>query len=666
MNSITLISHKRCTMNINDYLLANPKAVQGLFTKIFGKYMLRYYDNEGYAVKFDEHAPTSYQDEQNKLIVIALDNVIAMLQKGVNVLAVAYHELAHTLYTNNDTRDKIRDKAVSQVFEYCNQTGRSTSPSYTYNETFSKRAHAIWNVLEDTRIERLLADEFDFLKPIIEPLKTIIDPSNDELFKWRVHGTAKQSIVDNAEAFCLSKKQSQIKLASYIANIYIELYLHDDQQAISEQVKDNYTKSKKRTKGDDMQEQMSNDNEAQKQRQKDFAAKQTKQNIESLQNDIDNTQGAIDNAKQILEDNPQLPPDKVQDYLEYINNSKEYVDADKQRIQYAKERFQEATGESFDDYQESQSQSQEQQLNVIKSLETNDSSEQAIKSMLESVQKTIIENSILEGYRNAVKEYQDSKIHSFLPQIERIYSAKQKIRQGLNAVQAKRYSTNISNKVNVPRIVSSKANHTAPQVFYGRGKDIEFTKKVVIFEDVSSSTDSFTHIFSSIAQSLAESFESVEWYGYGDDLFLKKPKHYNLETRNLGKTAGLYVGGTSTYKLLNVMKKYQNNDNIYVIITDGDMSSIFQDKDLWSFYKEKCVVIGFIDKEIKENTPHHVDILAEITKRVGYTPQPEETIRTIFQNSGLTYHTMKTKSIYQPAVVKGINGVYELIKSRVR
>jgi hypothetical protein len=654
-------------MNINDYLLANPKAVEGLFTKIFGKYMLRYYNHDGYAVQFDENASTSYQDEKNKLIVIALDNVIAMLQKGVNVLAVAYHELAHTLYTKNDTRDKIRKKAIENVFEYCQQTGRSTSPFTPYHDTFSSRIHAIWNVLEDTRIERLLADEFTFLKPIIEPLKTIIDPNNDELFKWRVHGTCKQSIADNADGFCLSKKQSQITLATYISNIYIELYLHDDQKAISDQVKSNYTEHKQKTKGDSMEEQLSTDNDVQKQRERQRAGNQAKQTIKSLENDINDTQSAIDNAKKILEDNPQLPPDKVQDYLEYINNATSYADTDKQRIEHAKQRFEELTGESYDEFTEKQaSENHEKQLDVIKSIETNDSSEQAVKSMLESIQKTIIDNAILEGYTKAVKDYNDSKDFSWAPKIERIYSAKQKIRQGLNAVQAKRYSINISNKVNVPRIVSSKANHTAPQVFYGRGKDVEFTKKVVIFEDVSSSTDSFTHIFSSIAHSLAESFESVEWYGYGDDLFVKQPKHYNLRTRNVGKIAGLQIGGTSTYKLLNVMKKYQNTDNIYVIITDGDMSSIFKDNDLWSFYKEKCVVIGFIDKEIKDNAPHHVDILADIAKRLGYIAKPNDRINDIMNNSGLTYHGIQTKSIYQPAVVKGINGVYELIKSRIR
>ena len=217
-------------MKINEYLLDNPKAVEGLFTKIFGKYMLRYYDTQDYTVTFSTHEDTSYQDSRNKRIVISLNNVIAMLQKDVNVLAVAYHELAHTLYTNDIERDKIRQKTYDLISQHLQGTLKDSNQEYNVSRLLRQDhiVHNVWNTVEDTRIERLLIQEFPFLKDIVDPLRTIIDPHDDELFKWRTGiGTPSPTIVELAEEYCSPKKKSQIHRAAILRDIIVELYLQE-------------------------------------------------------------------------------------------------------------------------------------------------------------------------------------------------------------------------------------------------------------------------------------------------------------------------------------------------------------------------------------------------------------------------------------------------------
>lgn len=637
-------------MHINDYLKNNPKAVEGLFTKIFGKYMLRYYNNDNYTVEFSLYDDTSYQDEAGKRIVIAMNNVISMLNKNINVLAVAYHELAHTLYTNNDMRDKIRRKAEDHVYEKVDLFSRPTVFKHRFQEIATKRLHAIWNVIEDSRIESLLAKDFDFLAPIIEPLKTMIDPNGDELFTWRVHGTCNNQVVQhNADSFCLPKKQSQLQLAKYIAEIYMELYMQDDIKSIDDYI-NNPQQERNKTAGDNMQEQTKPDDNYKQAKQKQHALEYAKERIEEAKQDLKSRQQTLadDNSSDEMRE---LAQEHIANLRKVIMNTQERYDE-----QYGHGAYAQDSKEKQD--------SPAKQLEVIRNLDTQSASDNAVKSMLESIQQTIIENQIEQDYNKAVRDYNVANTN-YIPKIEKVYSAKQKLRQGITAAQSKRYSTNISNKVNVPRIVSSKANRTAPQVFYGRGKDLSFTKKVVIFEDVSSSTRAFTHVFSSIAQALANSFESVEWYAYGDELFLKQRKHYDRQTRQLGTVANMRIGGTSTYMLTSVMRKYQNKDYTYVIITDGDMRSLYK-SDLWSYFKDKCVVMGFIDKQTRENATHYVDILADIAKRKGYIATHDDDIRAIIEKSRLSTSDFTTKSMYQPSIVKGVHGVIDLVKSRMR
>ena len=642
----------RCTMHINDYLKNNPKAVEGLFTKIFGKYMLRYYNNDNYTVEFSMYENTSYQDEAGKRIVIAMNNVISMLNKNINVLAVAYHELAHTLYTNNDTRDKIRKKAIAHVVQESNYNDMSSVVAHKFSSIFTQRLHAIWNVIEDSRIEALLINDFDFLAPIVAPLKTMIDPNGDELFIWRVHGKCNNQVVQhNADSFCLPKKQSQLQLAKYIANIYIELYMQDDIKSVQDYVQNPQDKDRDKTNGDNMQEQALSDDSY-------YEIMQEQQDFKRIKDNINDTQDDIKERKDMLESDDTSDEEK-----EYAQKSIAHL---RKKILELQEKYDEKYGHGAyaQKLAEQKQDDPSKTLEVIRSLESQSDSDNAVKSMLESIQQTIIENKIEQDYNRAVRDYSIKDTY-YIPKIEKVYSAKQKLRQGITAAQSKRYSTNISNKVNVPRIVSSKANRTAPQVFYGRGKDLSFTKKVVIFEDVSSSTMHFTHVFSSIAHSLANSFESVEWYAYGDELFIKQKQHYDKQTRKLGSAANMHIGGTSTYMLTSVMKKYQNKDYTYVIITDGDMRSLYK-SDLWSYFKDKCVVMGFIDKQTRDNATYYVDILADIAKRKGYIAKHDDDIKDIMVNARLDSTDFTTKTLYQPSIVKGVHGVIDLIKSRVR
>ena len=114
------------------------------------------------------------------------------------------------------------------------------------------------------------------------------------------------------------------------------------------------------------------------------------------------------------------------------------------------------------------------------------------------------------------------------------------------------------------------------------------------------------------------------------------------------------------------MKKYRNKDYTYVIITDGDMNSIFDDIDLWNYFKEKIAVVGFLDKTIKEHAPHNVDVLAEIAKSKGYRVSPNESIREIVKNAQIAEHDFYNNKMINPIIVKSVNGVMQLVKNRLR
>lgn len=654
-------------MKINDYLLDNPKAVEGLFTKIFGKYMLRYYDTQDYSVTFSTHEDTSYQDSKNKRIVISLNNVIAMLQKDVNVLAVAYHELAHTLYTNDIERDKIRQKTYDLISQHLKETLKDSHQEYNISRLLRQDhiVHNVWNTVEDTRIERLLMKDFPFLKDIVDPLRTIIDPHDDELFKWRTGiGTPSPTIVELAEDYCSPKKKSQIHRAAILRDIIVELYL----QEYIDKSKDQYTnpdpqaqsgKTKARETFDNTYGDPDIANEKAKQQRQMSNAQKEIQTKEDYKKDLEKRVQALD--KQLNESTDRQEKQR----LEHIKNmTQQDIESVENQIEQVKSEIEKDIGKPFEKVSQ---ESEKTKLDQIKYLETNNSQEKAIKDILEDMQKTEVELSDMKKYTESISHYDKSQTNS-RNFIKEIYSPKQALRNGISAAQSKKYSLNLSHKVNVSRIVNSKANRTAPQVFYNRGKDLSFTKKVVIFQDVSGSTRQFSHTFSSIAYSLAKAFDSVEWWGYGDKLFKKDPQDYKIETYSLANEHRVFAGnGTRADRLLHVMKQYKNKDYTYVIITDGDMNAIFNDIDTWNVFKDKIAVVGLLDNEIKTHAPHNVDLLEIIAKRKGYNPRPDDNTRNIVDRARITIDdlTIDGNSANLQLITRGINGVIELVKSRI-
>lgn len=663
-------------MNLNDYLLNNPSAVEGLFTKIFGEYMLRYYDQTGYRVHFSSHEPTSYQDANQKIIMISLENVISMLKKDIHVLAVAYHELAHVLYTDNDVRDKIRRKAIDQLHLRMQEKIDDDTKYRRVMQVIRSFGyiHKIWNVVEDTRIERLLVKDYPFLKEIVDPLKTMIDPGDDELFMWRsTQGKPSQEIVDLAEEFCSPKKKSQIKRAEILVDLFIALYFQELIDHVDQHDSDNYQENSQ-SDHDFSQEQTqkldeydggnSSDSDIAKKRIAEERKKELKEDYkrrkaaqESMERSVKKAQDDLD---QQIKDGTISDYDATREQDNIDHNARLMRDYHRDSKRIADD-YQETYGEAIDDDTNEKASAQEK-LQEIKHIESASAQDQAIKSMLESIQKTIVEQEENKAYDRAVQEYRYSPYEYMdYDTTKTIYNPKQKLRNGMSAAMSKRYSLDLSHKVSVDRIVRTKANKQAPQVFYNRGKDISFTKKIVIFEDVSSSTTRFSKYFSSMAYSLAQAFESVEWWGYGDYLFKKDPKDFPYNTMAVGRHYRIQIGGTNARNLLSVMRKYRNKDYTYVIITDGDMQSIFEEQATWNIFKDKVAVVGLLDNDIKKNAPHNVDLLEHMAKRKGYYPKPNEDIHGIIKRAKIDIEDLSDPSV----VVHGINGVMELVKGRL-
>ena len=493
----------------------------------------------------------------------------------------------------------------------------------------------------------------------------MIDHHNNDLFMWRTEqGNPKQIIVDEAEAFCAKKKTSQLAKAKNIATIFKELFL----QGVIDQVLSN---TRNQPKPD-----LSSDHDTIKNYDKDNNAREKSLSASRQESAKDNYQykefknkkhqehlEELEKYKKVIEQDDRIPnKDRALESVQAeINEVLNMIDDNKERMQEMAKEFKEHFDKDItkkDDIYE--------QLGDIKKIDIENPLDSAIKDILFKSQNTIIENEESLEYNRSVEDYNKVIPQNNLRKAKLYYNPKQSLRQGVTASQTKKYSIDISNKVNVGRIVSSKANKTAPQVFYNRGKDITFTRKVVVFEDVSSSTTEFAHVFSSIAYSLSQAFDSVEWWGYGDRLFLKKPKDYKYETRDLGTQQGLNIHGTQASRLLSVMKKYKNLDYTYVIITDGDMSSVFKDEDTWNYFKNKTVVTGFLTKDIKNNSPHHIDLLSEIAKSNGYYPDEDDDLSDIYNKSQMNYHTFQNEVKLMPIIYKGINSVMQHVKNRLK
>lgn len=642
-------------MNINQYLLKNHDYMKALYTKIFGKYLIRYYDTSGYVVDFNEYASTSYQDSKNKVVMIAKNNVIAMLKKNVNALAVAYHELAHILYTDDNVRNNIQKKTKKAIIQLGTQRGIRGNAIYMN----TKVIHNIWNVLEDTRIERLMVKEFPFLKDIIEPLKTIIEPNGDKLLEWRVGNNDKStpSVVENAEAFCLEKKQTQIKLAEYIANIYVELYerkVQPEQQPSSVYQPLPFLETDKQ-KAKQLLEETDNDKASRSQ--------------EQVRHDLNRELKDASDSLEYMKDN-------IKYYEERAKKHKESGDLEasktaERQLKSYQERIEELEISIEDLKDKLDILAKEKEINSDLSqveIDTNTTSyDSALLDMLEAIRETKIKDQQEAKYNESVIHdytFENNGKGLYTRSVDLVYNPKQKLRSGISQARSKKFNMNLNNRISVPRIVSSQANHTQPNIFYNRGKDISFAKKVVIFEDISASTQHFEKMFSSIAYSLSKSFDSVEWWGYADKLFKKKTKDYKFVTKDLAASSRLPHGSTHTYRLSNVMEKYKNKDYTYVIITDGDMKSLFK-SEKWKFFKDKTIVIGLLDKNIHDNTTYKIDLLHELAKKKGYTPRKDQAINDILNSSQLSIQDLNDKKFYFPVVAKGIKGVVDLVSNRL-
>lgn len=571
---------------INEYLVNNPDKISMVFTKVFGKYLIRYYEKaDKYTIIFDDYEDTSYEDRRNQKICIALRNVVDLLERDLPVMSIAYHELSHVLYTNNTKRNNIIDKAYEV----------SQSKGWDFDQ---RTAQNIWNVLEDEYIERRLAKEYPFLKNTIEPLRTLI-PDDGKLMKWRSGKQgAPQDIVERAEKF--AKKRLTNKESGEIIAYIMWHYYFNDNDKLENRVEGSY-------------EQENEDGEKEK------VEAQESSNEKSENDNNDNNQESEESEEQEDSQEEDSQEDSQEEDSEELQANRGY-----------------------------DTQTEEEEIGNLKAYKK----DKAIKSMLLDYEKEKQRQELDRQLKRATITKKKVKIENYHEKIKTFYNAKHYIRGGMTQAQQKGYTMNLSNRVSVNKIIESKATKQPPKVFYGKGKDIDFMKKVVILEDISASTHGFSGLLSNIAKTLADAFEQSEWWAYGRYLYQKQKEEYKYKTmRPVYEMEGNFGSGTRTDYLLSFMKKHQNEDNIYVIITDGDMDRFFMDK-VQSKFLNKMAVVGVLDETIRENAPYHCDIGKDIEKLSHdyFTHRIDE---------------LEHKKEYQQMIVKSVQSVIQIIKERV-
>ncbi len=596
-------------IDLNQFLIANPKAVEGIFTRLFGRYFMRYYKKaKGYSVDYSSYESSSYNDARSKQIVIAAKNVNSLLKLNIPILAVAYHELAHTLYTSQTTKHRILE-----------QVRMDTSYRYTQH-----LVHTLWNVLEDERIERKMMKQYKFLKPIIENLTDFI--KDDFLvMSWRKgnHHLAPQQLVALCEEF--ANKTTIDRSAKIIIEI-LETFVKVEQlKTYEEQVDDaveEYEDQKELdAENDDTIEDDASDDDTYEddvdegEDEIDAENDDDEEDYERQSNNEDDVVPDYSNEDEVIyeEAHQQENNDNADDN---VDEDVDDVDDDKKIEEFDDEEKPEEDEENFKELTELEK--------MFKDLERVDAGEQeVVLDILKGYQNDVIEQIEIAKFNRSVKpttrSLQDHKKGYRLRwyPIKNVYNAKHKLRQGMSQAQTKAFSLNISNRVSVQRLIEAKSSRKEPKVFYGKGKDVEFMRKVVIFEDVSASTHSVSPLFSSIGLALANSFEMVEWWAYGNYLYQKHQKDFKYSTYACGGFKGLN-GGTNSQYLLNVMRKYRSQDCLYVIITDGDMGSFFRDDETYKIFKDKTCVVGLLDDDIKAKMPHHYDISAQAYDRWSF------------------------------------------------
>lgn len=599
--------------DINAYILQNPDALQSLFVEIFGKYLMRYYDATGqYAVSFDTHASTSYMNSSSKQIVIALKNIIMLLQANVHVLSVAYHELAHVLYTSDRARDQMRRKAGDILLA----NGTVADRRVYHHNNVEQQLHGIWNLVEDQRIERLMVLEFPFLKDIVEPLKSVLG-EDDKLFSWRRDNYSTRRAFIPAQLITLCESYAGLKKfksptiavgAQILADIYALVF---GKQVSATQPK---TIDYENVKYQPVQGQ---DDEPQQQGQ----PMPDDQHGDDPEDSDDQGQLADD---QTIDDNDDQDDDAEQQDDEENGADGVEVDGDVDEGEEDDSDIDELDDEDADDSDEeledgnpaiSQQELDKRDKELAKA-QAQDDNEKGILRMLKDIQRTMRENAELQDYKNSVIEDHKPFYKGSIPEHRRIpaiFSIAQDVRNGMTAAQRKTYNSEVSNRVSVSRVVEALASKQEPRVFSNKGKDMTQLRKVVIFEDVSGSTHGvLSEMFSTTAYALAKSFTTSEWWLYGSQLVQKHLVDYPAYSAQVSQEYG-NNDGTSSQRLLNVMKKYANEKAIYVVITDGDLHPLI-DHELFKKFNDSTAIIGVLDDKIKKVSKHAFDFRKDYEK----------------------------------------------------
>ena len=599
---------------INQHLLDHPEQIQTVFTRLFGVHLMRYYDASGqYVVEFDEYQDTSSQNSATKTITIALKNIKDLLKANVNVLSVAYHELAHVLYTSDVLRDRIRKLALNSLCVEDNAPFHISKFKLTRNyhhvmKQVNDRCHAVWNVLEDQRIERLLAVDFKFLEPIIEPLKKTIQ-EDGLLMSWRkdkyATQTPPQEIVDLAEEFSMLRKKGKNVTAKEGARIVVEIIKKFYPQFSTDDDDNQDNPFTKYQQSDDDQQPQQSGSPTDEPHGKD--------------DDIDDQDGDQDSQDDDAQDDDAQDDDAQDDDAQDDDAQDDDGDGD--------DNGDEPTTNEVE--QRNVAIDKEKAVKDMKDLENmqvEDNSEKAILEMLKDIKKEELRNIELREYSASVKPNRQTPVSTTnkdLQKVEKVVNISQEIRNGMTAAQRKSYTSNISPKISVSRIVEAMANRKEPKVFSNKGKDYTTLKKVVIFEDVSGSTGGFVStLFSNIAYALATSFIGSEWWLYADFLTQKHKLDYEYVSYGMtsrpNRDAQYYDlgGGTSARNLIHVMRKYRQEKAIFIVITDGDIEDLFSgsNAEIYQEFKDKTAVVGILDDNIKANMPHHHDIKGAIKK----------------------------------------------------
>lgn len=551
--------------DLNEYIKDKPDAIEAIFSNLFGKHLMRYYPgNKEYAVSFHPSIPTSYNDEKTKRIVIAMSNVRDLLNMNIPVLGVAYHEMAHTLYTKNIKRNHILDKVI-----------KNNSKTLHYSD-----AKNIWNVLEDEYIERRLKREYPFLEKYIKDLKEIIE-EDGLLMSWRKGRTenAPKELVELAEEFA-NKRLTNKRSAEIIATIAKKWYGFEN-EVIKRKPLKNKSKRMKKGHGHDGQE--------------------TQQETQS--------------------------------------------EKPKEEEGFDEDEWEKLEGDSV------------------------------LKEILKNKEKEKMEQEIVKDFQRAQHSKSGQEISKISKgynlknqKIKKFYNAKHFIDGGKTRAQGKGYTMVANHRVSVPRIIESKANKKPPKVFYGKSKDISFFKKVVVFEDVSGSTLNHyetSHVFSNIAKTLVDAFDGSEWWLYGAQLHLKNKKDYEYNSFPLIRGVSNQMHSqTNAHLIVQAMRYYKSTkgeNNIYVIITDGDLRKLIYDqKELFEEFKDKTAIVGILDPMITKHSTYYLNF--EQSKNIKIL---NKQLPSGFALNSLDRLLARGNKYVQALIVESVKKTIEIIKERI-